>query len=282
MLDDPTFDDIDELKAMRTRPIKKAPPKAKDKIKVAPLPTSPTVLAQDAKDEIMLFYGPPGVGKTTFVNDMAPKVFFLSTDRGTRSLKALRRECSRWEDFKIALAQLSKPDAPKYDIICVDHVDDWANNAEDYVCAQMGIDSLGDAGFAKGWRAFKKELLMFLGGLKALNTGIVFIAHEAVKTVKTRAIEVDRTMPDMGKSAWKVIVPLVSVVGFCGYTRVKVKGGDIVERRTLTTTPTEAVYAKDRTRRNRPKSIEYLSGEAFIQTFHQSTTPTKKRKIRGS
>lgn len=230
------------------------------------LPDKATIVAQGPKDEVMLFYGPPGVGKTTFVNKMAPRVFFMSTDRGTRNLKAMAQECNRWEDFTRVLAAMEKPGAPKYDIVAIDHVDDWSNLAEDYVCKQMGIDSLGDAGFAKGWRAFKRELFQFIGRLKALKTGIVFIAHETIKPYKTRAIELDRIQPDMGKSAWKVIVPLVSVVGYCGFTRVKAKDGTITEKRTLVTDPSEGLYAKDRTRRNRPK-IQLLDGEAFIKTF---------------
>ena len=236
------------------------------------LPTEKRITAKGARDQIMLFYGPPGVGKTTFVNELADRVFFFSTDRGTRDMKALARECSNWEDMLATLKKMESPNAPKYDIVAIDHVDDWANFAEDYVCKQMGIDSLGDAGYAKGWRAFKKELFLFLGRLRALKMGIVFIAHETIKTVKTRAIETDRTMPDMGKSAWKVIVPLVSIVGFCGFQRIKQKNGDVVEKRVLITDPTEAIYAKDRTRRTK-KSLEYLNGAAFMQSFQ---TPKKE------
>lgn len=238
--------------------------------KIEPLPVNASVMAQGPKEEIMLFYGPPGVGKTTFVNKMAPRVMFLSTDRGTRSIKSIRRECSTWNDFEQVVKQMEAPNAPRYDIVAIDHVDDWANLAEDYVCKSMGIDSLGDAGFAKGWRTFKKTLFTFLARLKALNTGIVFIAHETIKPVKTRAIELDRIQPDMGKSAWKVIVPLVSVVGYCGFTRVKGLDGKISEKRTLVTEPSEAVYAKDRTLRKRPK-IEYLDGDSFIKTFTASS-----------
>lgn len=240
------------------------------KSSISNLPTKKSIKSRGPKDEVMLFYGPPGVGKTTFVNDMDDNVLFMSTDRGTRHLKTMAIECSTWLDFLKVLELLESKDSPKYNIIAVDHVDDWANAAEDYVCKKLGIDSLGDAGFAKGWRAFKKELLTFLGRLKALDTGIVFIAHETIKTVKTRIIETDRTMPDMGKSAWKVIVPLVSVAGYCGFSRAK-KNGKPIEIRTLVTQPSEAVYAKDRTRRNRPDGLERLDGKAFYNTFQTQT-----------
>lgn len=235
------------------------------KSKLLELPEVATSQRADPKEEIMMFYGPPGVGKTTFVNQMAERVLFLSTDRGTKHMKAMRVACNTWLDFLKALDALEKK-STKYEVICIDHVDDWALAAEMYVCKKMGIDSLGDAGFAKGWRAFQATLAQYVGRLKALGTGIVFIAHETIRTVKSRSIEVDRTMPEMGKQAWKCIVPLVSIVGYCGFTRVKTATGKFVEKRTLVTQPREDLYAKDRTNRARP-AFEELDGAAFMKTF---------------
>lgn len=232
------------------------------------LPTAKTRVATSLRDYITMFYGPPGVGKSTFVNEFGA-VLFLSTDRGTRFMEAMRQECLKWDDFERAASELERPGAPRFDFICIDHVDDMASMAEEQVCKDLGIDSLGDAGFGKGWKAYRNYLEDFVRRMMRLNTGVVFIAHEEIKTVKTRSIETQRVMPAMGKSAWKVIVPLADIIGYCGYKTIKIPTGGVKEVRIIDTNPREDLYAKDRTTRQRPAATQYelLNGAVFISTF---------------
>lgn len=233
------------------------------------LPTSPSMTATGPEDYIMLFFGPPGVGKTTFVNNLG-RVLFLSTDRGTRFLEAMRMECNNWDDLEKALTKVEaackRGDRP-YDYICIDHVADWANMAEAKTLEKLGIDALTDAGFGKGWSEYKKMLEKFMQRVKALDMGIIFIAHEVTKTVKVRGLEVDKVMPSMSKSAWNAVIPLSDLVGYIGMRPVK-KGGKRVEIRTLETEPRQDLYAKDRTRRQKPtRDYAELDGDKFIHTF---------------
>ena len=231
------------------------------------LPTEPSVLSQLPTDHIMLFYGPPGVGKTTFVNQLGQRVLFLSTDRGTRSIKSLRIEVPTVDKLEAAIDALEAAKSLPYDIICLDHIDDVCHMLADAVCEALGVDALSDAGYGKGWKLFADGLHNVVARLKALNTGLVFICHETIKTIKAQGLETDRTMPDIVKSAWKLLIPLVDLVGYCGFTPVKNAEGKREEIRTLTTTPREDLYAKDRTLRVRPNGIEKLDGSKFISTF---------------
>lgn len=244
------------------------------------LPTSKTVKAQNTQDHIMLVYGPPGVGKTTFVNDLADRVLFISTDRGTRTLSATSQECGDWSEVDDVLTALENGQSEHYDIVALDHIDDLALMAETAVCEELKIESLGDAGFAKGWTGYKKKLHSLFARLRRLDLGIVAVCHETFKTVRTRVSETERTMPDMSKSAWKVIVPLADVVIYCGFELVG-KGSSKKEQRIIITQPTEALYAKDRTNRNVPAGTELLDGSAFMKTFSESPTPrrTKKKSV---
>lgn len=234
------------------------------------LPSAPSFIPMEAKDNITMIYGPPGVGKTTFVNGLATRVLFLSTDRGTRNIEAMRIECLTWEKFERVLEAL-QTDKQKYDIICFDHVDDWAAMAEDATCEEMKIESLSDAGYGKAWRAYRKRMEGMIRDIMRLGVGIVFIAHEDIKTVKTNVMETQRIMPAMSKSAWKVIIPLADIVGYAGFRMMKIEGKeDKREVRILQTQPSESVYAKDRTRRVKPpKGWEELNGKKFIATFTQ-------------
>jgi len=232
------------------------------------LPTEKTVTASKVKDYIQLFYGPPGVGKTTLAENLSERTFFISTDRGTRYMPAFRVEVNSCKDIIGVIDALTSPSSPKYDIVCLDHIDDILVMIEDQVCDDLGIESLSDAAWAKGWKAYKKYIWHILQTLLKLDVGIVFICHETIKTVRTRLLETERTMPDIGKSGWKVIVPKCDLVGYCGFKTVRMKGGEKAEIRIVETVPREDLYAKDRTTRIKPeKGWEKLDGKLFIKSF---------------
>lgn len=239
------------------------------------LPMEPTTLAQSMSDNLMLFYGPPGVGKTTFVNGMPGRVLFLSTDRGTRSQNAMRTELHTWKEVGQALTALEKLPVANfpYSIICVDHLTDLCDWVEDAVCEKLELESLADAEWGAGWKAYRKGIQSMLQRLLRLPCGIVFIAHEAVKEIQTRGTKISRTQPQMMKTAWNQIMPMLDLVGYLGFRRVQKKPRGSVEIRTLETNPREALYCKDRTKRNRPGAgydilpADLSGSKTFANTF---------------
>jgi len=231
------------------------------------LPTQKSITASSILEYITLFFGPPGVGKTTFVNDLTGKVFFISTDRGTRYMNTLRAECTDWKGLRrIIQALKTQADKTKYDIVCIDHIDDICAMCEEHVCNELGLGDLTDAGYGKGWKAYKKSIWSVIQDILSLNLGVVMIAHEIIKTIRTKVIETERTMPDLSKSAWKVIIPKCDIVGYCGFKVIK-KGGVKKEIRILETIPREDLYVKDRTTRKVTESYELLDGKQFVKTF---------------
>ncbi len=249
--------------------VKKTTP-AKSTRPLLQLPTEPSEPAHSLRDYITMVFGPTGVGKSTFVNQFG-RVLFLSTDRGTRFMSAMRQECLDWEAFEAAMDALEASSADAYDYIAIDHVDDWANFAETHILQKLNIEALTDAGYGKGWSLLKKELHRYLARLKALNLGIVFIAHEESKKVKVRGLDVDKVMPLMSKQAWNAIIPLVDIVGYSSVTPVRGPDGKRKEVRTIDTTPRDDLYAKDRIShlRKKPQGVELLDGAKFIATFAQ-------------
>jgi len=266
------------------------PKKTKKKVKKVTkstivLPTVKTIPAVNVMEYIQLFYGPPGVGKTTFVNGLADKVLFISTDRGTRFLSSLRIEINDFSELLVLVKHLEQQGAKeKYDIICLDHIDDICGMIEDYICEKLGIDALGDVGYGGGWKAYKKAISAIIQRFLRLDTGLVFIAHETIKTIRTKVIDTERIMPDLPKSAWKIIIPKCDIVGYCGFRVVK-RSGKKREIRILETTPREELYCKDRTTRVQPE-LGYisLSGSEFKSSFskgdqvHGKKCKSKKRK----
>ena len=183
-------------------------------------------------------------------------------------MKSMREEFTTVAKLERILKTIETGDnAENYDMVCVDHVDDFCSILENFVLEKLNVESLGDASWGKGWKAYRKIIGMFLQRLKALKLGIVFIAHETIKTVRTRGQELERTMPAMSKSAYQLIIPLCDIVGYCGFKTIK-KGGKRKEIRIVETVPREDLYVKDRTDRGVPeRGYDLLDGEEFIKTF---------------
>lgn len=249
------------------------------------LPTTPKVVGQSPRELISMFFGPPGVGKTSFVNALG-RVLFISTDRGTRTMSAMAQEVHTWDDITAVVTALEVPGAAnEYDYICLDHIDDMCAMADDWTCDKLEITGLAEADWGNGWKTYKKEIRALIGRLSALNTGLVMIAHEQIKTIRTRTIELERTTPAMGKAPYNLIIPLCDIVGYMGFRTVK-QGGQRTEIRTLETTPREDLYVKDRSERTRPgRGYDILAeppkGAAdFLETFIGSQEGNHKQGTR--
>lgn len=240
------------------------------------LPTKSTFIGREPKDYILMFYGPPGAGKTTFANRLG-RVLFLSTDRGTRHLDAMRVECNSWKKFDLSVKKLEAMENPAehYDFVAIDHLADWAAFAEDETCKRLHVEGLGEAGFGKGWKEYKRLMRGFVQRILALGIGVILIAHEKTELVKTRAIELSRTTPDLQKTAWTIIAPITDLIGYVSVKTVSTKINGKRERkevRALETIPREDLYLKDRTVRTKPESGEHepLNATKFLATFKRT------------
>jgi DNA polymerase III delta prime subunit len=244
----------------------------KHKINHIALPDHKTKIARSIYEYIIMVYGPPGIGKTQFIDELSNSTLFISTDRGTRYRTAFRMEVNNYKELikTIEALEAEKDLNLRYKIISLDHIDDIATMVYEHTCGLLDIESLGDVGYSKGWDMNKRAMWEILQRILRLNTGVALIAHEAIKTIRTKVIETERLMPDLTKSTWKIIVPKCDIVGYCGFKRVKhgdKKGGEI---RIIRTSPLESIYAKDRSTRIKPEEgWERLNGTLFAKTFRK-------------
>jgi hypothetical protein len=246
------------------------------------LPTEKSIRAQTVEEHIIMVYGPPGIGKTKFAEDMSPRTLHLSTERGTRYLNALRLEISNYTEFKRTMKTLTNHHdlSSLYDMISVDHVDDLCMMVETRVCSRLGIDDLADVEWGKGFRQYRRAFWNEIAGLFSLptglilvahetSTGLILVAHETSREIKTKLRKTDTMIPDLTKSSRKILLPRVDFVGYCTFAHLRIKGSKKrKEVRIVRSQPVSGIYAKDRTLRRKPKDgWEYLDGAAFAQTF---------------
>lgn len=227
-----------------------------------------------AEDYMLLIFGPPKVGKTTFASQFDRPLFF-STDRGTRFIKTYSMDVLSWKDFLIAIKLLETKGADRYGCFVIDHVDDLFKMCQDYTCKKMGIEHPADGEWGKGWAALRDTFIKGMRRLLRQGQGIIFIAHEDIKTIKTRTSEIERTMPAMPKTARRIIIPAVDVIAYAGFKIIK-KGKERIQQRVLITEPTESLEVGDRTGRCPPSMP--LNGRRFLHMFTKGVVTHEEGK----
>lgn len=90
------------------------------------------------------------IGKSTFGAKL-PRALFCNFEIGTHFLSGVRaQKITRWADFKQVLRQLELPEAQEmYDTVVVDTVSAAHSACEDFICAQNGVQKIGEIPFGQ-------------------------------------------------------------------------------------------------------------------------------------
>lgn len=269
----------------------KSKKKKKSKKPKRTLSATPTEMTHDISDALFMFFGPPGICKTTMVDELGKcgggkGTFFFSFDEGTRYMNVCREECISWADVEEVMELLEAKDAPQYDIVCIDHADEWAYFAEKDVIdtwnKEKGTDekSLGDTyAHGKSWDLYSKKLRNMFDRLRRLKSTIIFICHEEEKEVPINGIKLMRTQPKLDKRTWGLLMPKMHICGRLFWKPLK-KNGKRVDVRALQTEQLSGdLYTKDRTNRQLPeKGWQKVNNKSDIEKF---ITSFEKGKVNG-
>lgn len=178
----------------------------------------PSVISKDLRGKYVLLYGKPKSGKTTAACSF-PNSLLVAFERGYNAIGGVRAaDVTKWADFKLVLRQLEKPEAQKlYETVIIDTISIAWDYCEQYVCAQNGVQKIGDIPWGGGYSACKKEFESALRKITMLGYGIVLIAHSAARTEKTaEGSEIEIISPDMPKRAAEICNGLVDIIGYIG------------------------------------------------------------------
>ena len=180
----------------------------------------PTVISRDLKGKFVCIYSLPKVGKTSMACQF-PKNLLLGFEHGWNALAGIKpQEITKWADFKQVLRQLEKPEAKMmYDTITIDTIGIAWQMCEDFVCAQNGVQKIGDVPWGGGYSACRKEFENCLRKITQLGYGLVIIAH-VEKRVEKRAddSEVEILGPAIPKRAYEIVNQLVDIIGYIDVT----------------------------------------------------------------
>lgn len=173
------------------------------------LPKEKSKPLNDMTQYIIMMYGVPKIGKSTFASQMDDPLF-LATEQGLHALEVYQTEIKTWEDFIGACAELHK--SKRFKTVIIDTVDNAYQMCLDYVCKAHGIKHPSDLEWGKGWSLVNKEFQRVLTKLSHEGRGLVFLSHSQDITIKTRTSEITKAVPTLVKSARKFILGISDII----------------------------------------------------------------------
>ena len=181
------------------------------------LSIQPHKVSRDLSGYITFLYGPPKCGKTTFGSRM-PGHLILAFERGYNALPgAMIQDVTTWGEMKQIVRELKKPEVKAvYQSIIIDTADIAADACQKYVCNQLGIENIGDGGWAtNGWAKYKKEFEDTFRLLTQLGYAVVFISHDKEKTIKLQGQpEYQQIGSSMQSSAMAIVENMSDIIGY--------------------------------------------------------------------
>lgn len=234
------------------------------------LPTKKRPVSRDLGKQAIFLYGPPGVGKTTFANGF-PETLFLATEEGQGFIECYHQAVGSWKDFCESVTELKGKGGKRFQTIAIDTVDMLWKHCMEYIGKKHGFEHPSDEDYGKGYELISDEFRRWINRLLSLGKGVIMISHSKDETVKTRVMEITKTMPTIPKSARKIVLPLASVIIYAGFRWKKnPKTGEKVEKRVAIMQPSETLEAKDRTGRF-PRHPMPLRAHKFIEAFKRGS-----------
>ena len=189
----------------------------------------PHQVSRDMRGYSVFFYGDPKSGKTTTASKF-PKSLLLGFEKGWNTLAGVKAQSiNSWSDFRKVLRQLKDPRAHDiYETIIIDTVDIAYDYAENYICANAGVDAIGDIGYGKGYTMVAKEFDSALRSIVQMDYGLVLISHAVDKTFTDESgKEYNQIVPTLGSKPRNIVSRMSDIIG---YTRsIEIDGVNTVK-----------------------------------------------------
>ena len=229
------------------------------------LPTEKSKPVTKVEEEIILIYGAPKVGKSTFCSQF-DKPLFLDSESGLRNLETYNIPIGCWQDAidaYNALAEAKKKGELPFKTLIFDTINNFYLYCMDHVCKKNGISHPSDLDYGKGWSMVKIPFTNLMNAFKSLGLGIVYVAHSKELNIKTRRGEYTRYDAAIAGQAYELIV------GSCDFVLyATIESDENGERRILKTKPCEYWNAGDKTGKL-PPEIE-LNAKAFVEAYEKT------------
>lgn len=244
------------------------------------LPSKPELENTDMRLMTWIMYGPPGIGKSTFISQ-AKDVLFLTTDNSLRFIKSMHRPINNWATFKKYVKMITMERPTQYKSIAIDSVDILFRMCRKYICEKRGIEHQSDEQWGKAYDLTSSEFELEIEKIMGLGLyGMFFTSHSREVEMKTRLGSITKTCPTMPSQVYKILFPIADILAYYGFDGKMTTEGD--QSRRIYFQPTENMEAKDRTNML-PESIvipdpDEVNGFELVEKYLIDGPPAEKQK----
>lgn len=177
---------------------------------------TPHQVSRNMRGYSVFFYGEPKSGKTTTASKF-PKHLILAFEKGYSAIPgAMAQPINSWSEFRKVLRQLKETEVQeKFETIIIDTCDIAYDYCEKYICANAGVDAIGDIGYGKGYTLVGKEFDEALRSIVQMNYGLVLISHATDKTFTDEAgKEYNQIVPTLGTRPRNIVSRMCDIIGY--------------------------------------------------------------------
>lgn len=176
----------------------------------------PHKVSRDMRGYSVFFYGEPKSGKTTIATKF-PKSLLLAFEKGYNALAGIKAQpINSWAEFLKVVRQLKDEKVKEvFETIIIDTTDIAYSYCEKYICANNGVDTIGDIPYGKGYALVGDEFDEKLRTIVQLGYGIILISHATDKVFKDEAgVEYNKIVPTLDKRANNIVARMADIIGY--------------------------------------------------------------------
>jgi len=232
-------------------------------------------------ENIIIIYGIPKIGKTTFASSMPDSAFILTED-GAKHVKIRGWKIDNWTQFLNVLVNLEQNIRTcPFKSIIIDTVDNLSDMCADFVCKKYGVGDLLDVPYGKAFASYTREFKKQINRILKLGLSLTCISHAEDKDVNVNSVispyahfeadiktgMVHMTVPTMEKRSRKFLLGLADIIM---YMELDVDGNRVIR-----TSPSKHFEAGDRSGRL-PETIP-LDYESVVSAYYGSQDDIRER-----
>ena len=179
------------------------------------LELEPSVINKSLSGKTILLAGQPKIGKSEWCAS-SPRTLIFDLENGYNAHPGVYKiSVTKWSDIKMYLQQLKKEELrQKYDNVAFDTIGVAWDLCTQYICAQAGVNKIGEIPYGAGYKARDDEFANTLRAFIMLEYGLILTCHIKETTVGTKDdVDIVALRPDLDKRCLPIVNSLVDVIG---------------------------------------------------------------------